>query len=84
MSTLEDVCFREVPPYLILVLDGDMDDESEQFSNSKSSVRFCLIFCQFQPGIAYKSVNYKKTCISFKCSRKMAKINVIEKKNLVS
>ena len=21
---------------------------------------FCLIFCQFQPGIAYKSVSYKK------------------------
>ena len=25
----------------------------------------CLIFCQFQPGIAYKSVAYKKACISF-------------------
>ena len=22
----------------------------------------CLIFCQFQPGVAYKSVAYKKTC----------------------
>ena len=22
----------------------------------------CLIFCQFQPGVAYLSVAYKKTC----------------------
>ena len=25
----------------------------------------CLIFCQFQPGITYKSVAYKKARISF-------------------
>ena len=25
---------------------------------------FCLIFCQFQPGLAYKSVVYKKACVS--------------------
>ena len=25
---------------------------------------FCLIFCQIQPGVAYKSVAYKKACIS--------------------
>ena len=24
---------------------------------------FCLIFSQFQPGVAYKSVSYKKACI---------------------
>ena len=24
----------------------------------------CLIFCQFQPGVAYKSVAYKKACSS--------------------
>ena len=24
----------------------------------------CLIFCQFQPGVAYKIVAYKKACIS--------------------
>ena len=23
-------------------------------------VSFCLFFCQFQPGVAYKSVAYKK------------------------
>ena len=23
----------------------------------------CLIFCQFQPGVAYKSVAYKKACL---------------------
>ena len=26
----------------------------------------CLIFCQFQPGVAYKSVTYKKACSSTK------------------
>ena len=25
----------------------------------------CLIFCQFQPGVVYKSVAYKKACFSF-------------------
>ena len=24
---------------------------------------FCLIFCQFHPGVAYKSVAYKKGCM---------------------
>ena len=24
---------------------------------------FCLIFCQFQPGVAYKSVAYIKKCV---------------------
>ena len=42
-----------------------MDEESELFSNSKSSglnasLSFCLIFCQFQPCVAYKSVAYGK------------------------
>ena len=27
---------------------------------------FCLIFCQFQPGVAYKSAVYKKACTSEK------------------
>ena len=39
------------------------------FKYQKFSLRvflsICLIFCQFQPGIAYKSVAYKKACISF-------------------
>ena len=48
-----------------------MDEECEQFSNSKSSasgcclaseildilVSICLIFCQFKPGVAYKILN---------------------------
>ena len=25
-------------------------------------LNICLIFCQFQPGVAYKSVGYKKAC----------------------
>ena len=44
-----------------------MDEERELFSNNKSSasgccLAFCLIFPQFQPGVAYKSVAHKKAC----------------------
>ena len=44
-----------------------MDEESESFSNSKSLAAGCCLafawfFCQFQPGVAYKSVSYKKSC----------------------
>ena len=28
---------------------------------------FCLIFCKFQPSVAYKSVSYKKACNFLKC-----------------
>ena len=53
-----------------LFLDNNVDEEYEQFSNSKSSasgssVQFSLAFasfCQLQPGVAYKSVAYKKAC----------------------
>ena len=31
-------------------------------------LRFCLIFCQFQPGVAYKSVAYRKACRSWRLS----------------
>ena len=27
-------------------------------------INFCLVFCQFQPGVAYKSVAHKKKCVS--------------------
>ena len=27
-------------------------------------LRFCLIFCQYKPGVAYKSAAYKKACNS--------------------
>ena len=33
---------------------------------SCDKLSFCLIFCQSQPEVAYKSVTYKKTCISYK------------------
>ena len=37
------------------------------FQKVKFSLRvsfsICLILCQFQPGVAYKSAAYKKTCI---------------------
>ena len=34
-------------------------------------VSFCLIFCQFLPGVAYKSVAYKKKVyiLMYSCSR---------------
>ena len=31
---------------------------------------FCLIFCQFQPGVAYESVAYKKKHVSSNCNWK--------------
>ena len=37
---------------LILVLDDNLDEEV--------LLSFCLIFCQFQPDVAYKNVAYKK------------------------
>ena len=38
----------------------NVDEECEKFSNSKSSalvLSICLISCQFQPGVAYKSID---------------------------
>ena len=35
--------------------------QSQDFEGSV----FCLIFCQFQPGVAYKSVAYKKKRVFF-------------------
>ena len=54
--------------YLILVLDDNMDAENEIFSKSKkfrlwTLLSFYLIFCQFRPGVAYKTVAYKKARI---------------------
>ena len=42
-----------------------MVEESKSFSNSKSSASGCCLafaqfFCQFQPGVAYKSAAYTK------------------------
>ena len=52
---------------LLLLLVDYVDEETERiifklrkFSRS-ALLRFCLIFWQFQPGAAYKSVAYKKT-----------------------
>ena len=55
--------------YLLLFLYDNVDEEKQYFSNSKSSasgsvlLSFCLIFCQFQPGVAYTSVAYEKKCV---------------------
>ena len=44
--------------YLLSFLDDSVDEESKQFSNGKNSASRC---CQFQPGVAYKIVAYKKS-----------------------
>ena len=50
--------------YVLLLLDDNVDEEIF-FKFQKFSLRvlltFCLIFRQFQPGVAYKSVAYKKS-----------------------
>ena len=33
----------------------------------------CLIFCQFQPGAAYKSIAYKKKCVLLKIKHSLLK-----------
>ena len=43
--------------YLLLFLDGNVDEESELFSrklNLRVLLSFCLVFCQFHLGVAYK------------------------------
>ena len=50
----------------MLFLDDNVDEECEYVSSSKSSasggcLAFGWFFCQFQPGVAYKSVAYKKS-----------------------
>ena len=37
----------------------------EKVQPQGSASIFCLIFCQFQPGVAYESVTYKKVCVGF-------------------
>ena len=55
--------------YIVLFVDDSVDEECEEFSKSKILAwNFCLafawFFCQFQSGVAYKSVVYKKACIA--------------------
>ena len=49
---------------LLLFLDDDVWRKLIVFKSRKFSRRmllsFCLVFCQYQPGIAYKSVAYEK------------------------
>ena len=51
---------------LLLSLDDNVDEEGTWFSNSKSLASACCLafawfFCQFQQGVAYKSVAYIKS-----------------------
>ena len=64
--------FRICPRYL----DDNVDKECEKFKQEKFSLRvllsICLILCHFQPGLAYKSVTYKKKkCISFTMTKQL-------------
>ena len=47
--------------YLLLFLNDNVDEKGEWFSNSKNSASgCCLAFAWFLPGVAYKSVAYRK------------------------
>ena len=53
--------FAQFLEYLLLFQDNKVDEENQYFSNSKSSASGCCLafawfFCQFQPGVVYKSV----------------------------
>ena len=58
--------------YVLLYLDDNLDQENEQFSDSKSSasvrvlLSFCLVLCQFQSGFASKSVDQRNPCRELK------------------
>ena len=63
------VHFLRISP---IILDDKVDEESEQvFKQQNFNLRvllsFCLTFCQFQPGIAHKSVAYKKKRVYYRC-----------------
>ena len=63
------VHFLRISP---IILDDKVDEESEQvFKQQNFNLRvllsFCLTFCQFQPGIAYKNVAYKKKRVYYRC-----------------
>ena len=65
----DTLVFTHFYEYFLLFLDNNLYEESKKNSDSKRLsvrvlLRFCLIFIQFQPGVAYKSVVYKKACIS--------------------
>ena len=57
--------FSRFLEYLPLFLDDNVDEKNTKFSNSKSSASGFFLafayFCQFQSGLAYKSVPCKKS-----------------------
>ena len=46
-----------------IILDDIVDGKCEQKLSLKVLLSICLIFCQLQPGVAYKIVASKKACI---------------------
>ena len=55
----KDTCsFAYFLEYILFILDDNVD---EQKFSLRVLLSICLIFCQFLPGVAYKSVAYKKS-----------------------
>ena len=53
--------------YLPLFLDDNLEEKANNYQIAKVQpqrvlLSFCVIFCQFQPGVTYKSIAYKKSC----------------------
>ena len=55
--------FITIKPVISLTLKNLFGGHVCQKLNLRVLLRFCLIFCQFQPDVAYKNVAYKKACI---------------------
>ena len=67
--------------YLLLFLYDNVHEESELFLNSKSLslkalLSFCLIFCQFQPCVAYKSVANGKKSLNLR-NKQQDEVNLV-------
>ena len=67
--------------YLLLFLNDNVDEESEQYSNGNLRVllSICSIFCQNQPDIAHKSVAYKKIVYNFSSTLLIKRSSILVK-----
>ena len=68
ISWIQTHCFAYYLKYALLFLDDNVDEDVNNFQIVKvqphGNASHLLDFCQFQPGIAYKSVSHKKACIT--------------------
>ena len=60
------ISLKQTHLFLARFLECKMNDFESQKFGFRVLLSFCLIFCQFQPGVSLKSVAYKKAAI---CSR---------------